>query len=591
MPSRPGIPLRYERSIMRFVEKKAIVALILVAGLAFCNSSSAEEPQKLDPQVQALIQRLEAAEQQIQSLTVELSKVKEKQTIARPFPETSKEPSQIPVPAGTLPLEVEGVFRSEQSEFGLETESVRQPNVEQAFVPAVGREELAAFEEAITTSDNVDQRLSALENGWKELDEAWNSFDSAQKKKKADAAKKPTFQIGGRIHADYWDFVNSSQGINHFEHPEMLLPNYGDPPEDRALFRRIRLEMKGDILETMLWRVQVDFNNPSLAEIKDVYFGFKELPLNQQLLIGNQKRPLGLDHLNSSRFNVFMERPFVVEAFNEDARRPGIAMYGHTDDESLNWRYGAYMLESVARTGRVIGQSSQMSLNARVSGSPWYDEASGGRGYFHWGLSGMYARPDGDRIDSDTNFNEARFRTRAATRSDRRWLNTDRIAGAENYEIIGLESIFNVGPFQAVGEYQHTWLQRETGEDLQFGGAYFYLSYFLTGEHIPYTRTSGTLGRVKPFENFFLVDNCYGGHSTGWGAWNVAVRYDYLDLTDHDILGGIGSAWTTALNWHWTPYSKVQFDASYGKIKDHEPVGGYSGGHYFLLGTRFAVDF
>ncbi len=577
---------------MRFFKKKALVALTIASGLALNNYGLAEEkPQQLDPQVQALIQRLEAAEKQIQSLTSELTKVKEKQATARPFPSKSGEPARIPVSEEMLPLEVEGIFRSEQSTLGLESKTLPPPAVEQAFIPSIGREELAAFEDAVTKSSDFDERLSSLEDGWKELGDAWDKFDSAQKKKKADAAKKPTFNIGGRIHADYWDFVNSSQAINNFEHPDMMEDNFGTPPEDRALFRRIRLEMKGDILETMLWRVQIDFNNPSSAEMKDVYLGFTELPMNQDFLIGHQKRPIGLDHLNSSRYNVFLERPFVVEAFNEDARRLGMAMYGHTDDESFNWRYGAYMLENISRDGRYIGQSNQMSLNGRLAGSPWYDEASGGRGYFHWGLSGMFARPDGDRNDSDTNENEGRFRTRAGSRSDMRWLNTGRIAGAETYEILGLESIFNIGPFQAVSEYQQTWVQREGGPDLQFGGAYFYLSYFLTGEHIPYTRTSSTIGRVKPFENFFLVDNCFGGHSTGWGAWNVAVRYDYLDLSDDNVLGGIGSAWTTALNWHWTPYSKVQFDASYGEIRDHEPVDGQTDGHYFLLGTRFAVEF
>ena len=438
---------------------------------------------------------------------------------------------------------------------------------------------------------SLEERVAELESGWRQLDEAWSKFEAAESKKKADAAKKPTFQINGRIHADYWNFVNDSPGIGFFEHSDPMENNFGNDPEDRFAFRRIRLEMKGNILETMLWRTQVDFNNPGTPEIKDVFLGFTELPHNQQLLIGHQKRPIGLDHLNSSRYNVFVERPFVVEAFNEDARRPGIAMYGHADDESLNWRYGFYYLENISRDGRTIGDSRQMSFNARLAGSPWYDDASDGRGYFHWGLSTMFARPDGDAVPADPNSNEGRFRTRVEARSDSRWLNTGRIAGAAAYEIIGLESIFNVGPFQAVGEYQHNFLQRDGGSNLQFHGGYFYLSYFLTGEHIPYDRTSGTIGRVKPFENFFLVDRMSGGQGVGWGAWNVAFRYSYLDLSDGNVLGGIGESWTTALNWFWTPYSKVQLDLSYGTIHDHAPVGGFTGGNYFLIGTRFAVEF
>ncbi|MCA9267221.1 MAG: ATPase, partial [Planctomycetales bacterium] len=297
-------------------------------------------------------------------------------------------------------------------------------------------------------------------------------------------------------------------------------------------------------------------------------------------------------------FNVFAERPLVVEAFNEDARRLGVCMYGHTDDERLNWRYGAFLLQSVTLNGQYVGDSSQGSINGRLAGSPWYDECSGGRGYFHWAVSGMAAKPDGDRTYPDTNGNAARFRTRPEARSTNRWVDTSAIAGADWYEILGFESIINVGPLQVVGEYQRTWLQRDNSvavnSDLDFQGAYCYVSYFLTGEHMPYDRKSGTLGRVHPFENFFLVPTCDGCRGTGWGAWQVAARYSYLDLSDGNVQGGEEQNVTVGLNWYWTAYSKVQFNAIYGKIDDHRVVApnpGFTGGDFWILGTRFMADF
>ncbi len=306
--------------------------------------------------------------------------------------------------------------------------------------------------------------------------------------------------------------------------------------------------------------------------------------------------PLGLDHLNSSRYNVFLERPFVVEAFNEDARRLGIAAYGYSDDEVYNWRYGVYNLENINVTGRYIGDNLQPSLNARLASSPWYDESSGGRGYLHWAVAGMLAWPDGTASPTATAPPESRFRTRPEARSQTRWLNTDRIAGAQTYEILGLESIFNVGSLQICGEYQANWLQRDattpgTGPDVFFHGAYLYASYFLTGEFIPYSRTTGTLSRVKPYENFFLVDRCNGGTGHGWGAWEVAARYSWLDVTDADVTGGVGQSWTLALNWYWTAYSKLQTNFIWGNIDDRGPINGYSSGNYFIAGTRVAVDF
>lgn len=452
-----------------------------------------------------------------------------------------------------------------------------------------------AWNDGATTSAPVDaaawtgleQRLNALESAWNEQQQ---ELKAEEKEKKS----KPTFRINGRIHLDYWAFPETSPGIGFFEHSSSSAADFGTDPEDAFRFRRIRLETRGDILETMMYRLQIDFAAPGVAEMKDVWIGFKDLPGNQELLIGNQKRPLGLDHLNSSRYNVFLERPFVVETFNEDARRLGITFYGSGHDESLGWAYGLYNLENIKSDGEYRGDALQLSGNTRIFGSPWYEED--GRDYFHWALAAMVAHPDGSRAASADNANESRFATRPEARSVGRWLDTGRIAGADWYEIAAAEGILNVGPLQIVGELQGNWIQRDnktagTGPDLNFYGGYIYVSYFLTGEHIPYNRKRGTIGRVEPFHNFFIVDRLCGGCDHGWGAWNIAARYSYLDVTDGDIAGGVGESVTGAINWHFTPYSKLQFNLIYGDIKDHAPVGGFTGGHYLIAGTRMAIEF
>lgn len=498
-----------------------------------------------EPTFEQLLERLQATENRLQQL--------EQQQLSSP---TSFQSASLERPAGGV------------------------------LVPPV---ETVSDEAAVSFED----RLNRLEAGWQELGDAWAGFEAAEKKKKADAAKKPTFKINGRIHADFWDFINDDGGVGFLENPIGTMPasQVGSDPEDRFAFRRIRLEMKGDILDSMLWRMQLDFNKPGTGEMKDMYIGWKNLPKNQVLLLGNQKRPLGLDHLNSSRFNVFTERPFVVEAFNEDARRPGLAMYGYTDDERYHWRYGAYYLENITSDGSYLGDQRQMSGHFRLSSSPWYDNASDGRGYFHWAVAGMVAKPDGDDTNTDGHSNEARFRTRPEARSSSRWLNTGRIAGADWYEIAAVESIFNVGPLQITGEYMHNFMQRDGFADLQFHGGYVYVSYILTGEHIPYDRKSGTIGRLQPFENFFLVDRCCGGKGLGWGAFGVAARYSYLDISDADVLGGVGESVTFAANWYWTAYSKVQFNLIYGDIDDRDPATGTTGSQYLIAGTRFAIEF
>ena len=438
--------------------------------------------------------------------------------------------------------------------------------------------------------DSVD--VKELQKQLEDLQKSWDDYQDGIKDAKKKAASKPTFQIGGRIHADYWAFPNTSPGIGFFEHPAALDPRFGSDPEDFFAFRRVRLEMKGDILETGYWRIQVDFNNFGTPEAKDVFIGFKELPGNHRLQIGNQKRPLGLDHLNSSRYNVFLERPLVVESFNEDARRPGITLYGNNDDESLGWAFGGYLLQNITTDGRYRGDAYQGSLNGRLFGSPWYDESSGGRGYYHWAVAGMWGHPNGNANPLDAEPNEGRFRTRPEGRTESRWFDTGRIPGAHNYEVLAFEQMLNVGPFQLTGEYQANWLQRAGGlQDCFFHGGYVFAAYNLTGEHIPYDRRSGTIGRLKPFENFFLVDRCCGGTGAGWGAWQLAARYDYIDLTDNGITGGVGNSGTLALNWFFNAYAKLQFNLIYGTIDQRGPIGGFSSGDYLVTGTRLAIEF
>lgn len=439
-----------------------------------------------------------------------------------------------------------------------------------------------------------DKKTSSDDSRLKKIEDYINKEKKAAAKKKADAAKKPTFKIGGRIHADYWGFPVSSSGIGFLEHPDPTRADFGNDPENRFLFRRIRLEMRGDILENMMWRMQVEFDEPRAPEIRDVWIGFKNLPCNHELLIGNQKRPLGLDHLNSSRFNIFHERPLVIEAFNEDARRPGITLYGTNEDNSWNWAYGMYLLENIQAPGSYIGDSTQASGNARIWNSPIYEDD--GATFLHWAIAGMIAKPDGDVDPGDTNRNEGRFRTRPEARSSIRWIDTGRIPGADWYEILGLEFMYNEGPFHITAEYQGTWMQRDnrtvgTGPDLFFHGAYFHVAYFLTGEHMTYNRLRGTLGRLTPNQNFFLADWCRGCEGHGWGAWQVAFRLSYLDISDADILGGKETNVELGLNWHWTPYSQLQFGLIYGDIDEHRPVGGHDGGTFLIAGARFQADF
>ena len=430
----------------------------------------------------------------------------------------------------------------------------------------------------LADDETLADRIKKLESSRKK-DE-----DSAKKKKEEDATK-PGIKISGRIHTDYWGFPYVNPGVGSLEAPD------GDP-EDRFLFRRIRLGFSGDIADNMTYKMDVDFNNPATPQLKDVYFGWKDLVFLRTLLIGHQKRPYGLDHLNSSNANIYLERPYMVEAFNQDARRWGIASYGVSEDEAFNWRYGFYMGQDMQSTGVDTStpnlEKFQGEFAGRFANTWWYDETSDGRGYGHWAVSSSFASPDG----TDPLRNTARFQTRPEARTTNRWFDTGSIGAAENYELLGLEWVHNWGQFSAVAEYQQTWVQRNNADDLSFNGAYCYFSWVLTGEHHPWDRATGCLKPLKPYENFWLVKTCDGGSAMGWGAWEATVRFDYIDLTDGPIQGGIGRDVTLGMQWHWNQYCRLQYNFIVGEMTNRSLNNNGANdrnGRYNINGVRWIM--
>jgi phosphate-selective porin OprO/OprP len=126
--------------------------------------------------------------------------------------------------------------------------------------------------------------------------------------------------------------------------------------------------------------------------------------------------------------------------------------------------------------------------------------------------------------------------------------------GVKDATYYGFEGAAVYGPFSVQGEYNHMHLdQFGDAPSLNFDGWYAFGSFFLTGESR--TFKGGTIDRLKPIRSF---DPAKGN----WGAWELALRYDRLNLTEHRLssLDHDAHAWTAALNWYLTGNVKVLFN-------------------------------
>jgi len=383
-------------------------------------------------------------------------------------------------------------------------------------------------------------------------------------------------KLSGRIHADYWGFPNHDSVIEGLE---------GGDPQDRIGFRRIRFGVAGNIAPNMNYKIEMEFAGGNDSEFRDVYLGWRDLPVLGTLLLGNQKRPYGLDHINSSRYNVFVERPLVIESFNQDCRRFGLVSYNVTEDQIYNWRCGFYNKELMQNDGQAIGDHVQLEFAGRLAKTYRYEDE--GRDYGHWAVSASAGAVDGGS-------NETRFRHRAESRSVNRWLNTGTVPDADHYELLGLEYARNKGPWQFVAEVLNLWMTTDADETVNYHGGYVYASFFLTGEHMPWNRSSGALDRIKPLSEFLPA--AHGDAEAGMGAWQLAVRWSWADFsessqiatqTDPTAFGLQGDALTVGLNWYWNQNAKMQFNWINGDITNAaDEIGRYD-----IIGARFMVDF
>src|SRR5262249_24699916 len=146
----------------------------------------------------------------------------------------------------------------------------------------------------------------------------------------------------------------------------------------------------------MFYKLGFEFSDPNEPQVLDAYLGFRDVPFLQTVRIGNQLRPLGLQVFGSSDVSVFMEDSLVFGESNVDSRRIGVLSLGYTEDESVNWQFGVFEFPSLQNSGLYQSDRFQGSINARLTGTPWYDECSGGQNYVHLGVNTSFVNANGD---------------------------------------------------------------------------------------------------------------------------------------------------------------------------------------------------
>jgi len=396
-------------------------------------------------------------------------------------------------------------------------------------------------------------------------------------------------QIGGRLYLDS-AWLSEDSDTRAYTNPATgkKIGVQSDGVEARTL----RLSFAGTIYGNTEYKAELDFAGTekavqktvnesgtgtktptrfksSTVAFKDVYIKFKDLIPVGSLKVGHFKEPFSLEELTSSRYVTFMERSLPVSTFSP-GRNVGAQLGSTALGDRMTWAAG--MFRETDNRGYAQSEGGGWSATARVTGLPWHED--GGRKLAHVGASASFRNPD----------STVQYKSRPEMHLSSTYVDTGAISASEAM-LYGGEAAIVLGAVSLQGEYIYARVNPRGMNDLSFQGAYVQASYFLTGENRRYKSSSGAFNRVRPNQDFGKSSD----GSKGWGAWEVAARYSFVDVNNKSVKGGEIEDLTLGLNWHLNPNMRVM--ANYVRAMLEDNGSGNKGGNSDLIGIRLQVDF
>ena len=365
--------------------------------------------------------------------------------------------------------------------------------------------------------------------------------------------------IGGRIAADAAGYL-TGQEFQGFDNGIDV--------------RRARLYARGDCILIMPVSYEIEVGYiPHQFSIQDSYLALRNITWLGELKAGQYQPPMSLEALTSSRDTTFMELAAPVEALapGSDA---GLQIGRPFLDQRMTWKFGLFG----PGVGQDVGDASQDFGRAimRLTGLPIYQfdpDHPDSTHLLHLALSANILYTANSTVH---------YRSRPESYLAPYVVDTGDIP-ADGALVVGGEAAWVNGPLHLQGEFLHSFVRQNSGTNgaptLNFDGFYASAGWFLTGETRPYDPQKACFARVIPQRNF----NCGRG---GWGAWELAARYSFVNLNSENVQGGKMSMLMTGLNWYLHPNLKMRFEYGFGHVSHFYPSGNIN-----LFQTRFEVDF
>ncbi len=379
------------------------------------------------------------------------------------------------------------------------------------------------------------------------------------------------FKVRGRINLDY-SSIDQDKAIT------------GVDDVNAVELRRGRIGVEGVVYYDWKYKFEVDFAGDETA-IKDAYIAYANWgPWNKsEIILGNHFVANSLEEMTSSRFITFLERAAFIEAFELD-RRLGAGVW--VGDKHWSFQTGYY---GATPSDQESFSDDTTAASVRGTIAPINTDTT----VVHLGAS--YRHRNAGTLEDTGIADLFRYRARGADlHLADRFVATPNFA--EDDDMFVLEGAFVYNRFSVQGEYAHLEANAPSAvanASPTYDGWYVSGSLFLTDDMRNYKAETGGFGRQK-------VNNPFSFRNGGWGAWEIAGRYDVIDLSDGAATINASTArgavmcvdcgeqetWLIGLNWWINDYTALKLNVNQSEISG----GANNGAHITGVGLRAQVD-
>ena len=324
--------------------------------------------------------------------------------------------------------------------------------------------------------------------------------------------------------------------------------NKSDVFSNGTHLRKGRLAVKTVIWKN--WYTEWDFDfTDGAPEAKDMYIQYNGFS-NSYAKFGHFKTPFGLEILTSSRYIPFAERYYGALAFKL-GRRMGVE-YGRWGE---NWNIRAAVF---GQTFDGIKDKTKNETGGGAAVRVAYAPINNDKMILHIGASTVWDRP------SDESWSD-KFTAEPETKiGDYEIIKLKINNSVNNNKRYGVEGAFVYNNFHLQGEYQMVNVVRNNNlASANLKSGYVYLLWDINGGHRKWDKYQGEFGQYLP------------NTKSNFGAWELALRYSYIDASDENanIYGGVAANYTLGLNWYPNPNIVWQLNYTMVQTSEHTKIG------------------